>query len=97
MELYVQLKDNAITNVVDDTYVENIRSEYTDFGDEVHLDLTFEFQRGESYRMHDTDGPTAFQVSAWIINHLNQLKEMTPEQFISVMNAKLRKWDWGEF
>lgn len=90
MELYVQLKDNAITNVIDDTYVENIRSEYTDFGDEVHLDLTFEFQSGERYRMHDTDGPTAFQVSAWIINHIDQLKEMTPEQFIGVMNAKLK-------
>lgn len=96
MELYVQLKDNAITNVIDYTSVKNIHSDFTDFGDEVHLDLTFEFQSGESYRMHDTDGPTAFQVSAWIINHLGQLKEMTPEQFISVMNAKLRKWNWED-
>lgn len=95
MELFVQLKDNAITNVVDDTFVKNIHSEFTDFGDEVNLDLTFEFQSGERYRMHTDDGPTAFQVSAWIINHLSQLKEMTPEQFISVMEAKLKKWDWN--
>lgn len=97
MELYVQLKDNAITNVIDDTYVENIRSEFTDFGDDVHLDLNFTFEHGKDYWMRDNDGPTAFQVSAWIINHLGQLKEMTREQFISAMEAKLKKWDsWSE-
>lgn len=97
MELYVQLKDNAITNVIDDTYAENIHSDYTDFGDEVHLDLTFEFENGKDYWMHDNNGPTAFQVSAWIINHLGQLKEMTREQFINVMEANLKSWDaWPE-
>lgn len=94
MELYVQLKDNAITNVIDDTYAENISSDYTDFGDMVHLDLNFTFEHGKDFWMRDNDGPTAFQVSAWIINHLNQLKEMTREQFINVMEAKLKSGDW---
>ncbi|NBI33398.1 hypothetical protein [Enterorhabdus sp. P55] len=94
MELYVQLKDNAITNVIDDTYAENISSDYTDFGDMVYLDLNFTFEQGKDFWMRDNDGPTAFQVSAWIINHLNQLKEMTREQFINVMEAKLKSGDW---
>lgn len=99
VKLYVQLKDNAITNVTDDTYVEHISSDITDFGDEVNLDLSFTFEHGKDYWMHDDDGPTAFEVSVCIINNLDKFHEMTREQFINFMEefmkAKHRsKWDW---
>lgn len=90
--MHIPLKDDYITNISDDSWSESNRSEYTDFGDTINTDLTFEFEHASnfdysatsgymSYGVFDPEGATAFEVTVWMIENTERLKELTVEDF----------------
>ena len=90
--MHIPLKDDYITNISDDSWSESNRSEYTDFGDTINTDLTFEFEHASnfdysatsgfmSYDAFDPEGATAFEVTVWLIENAERLKELAVEDF----------------
>lgn len=88
----IPLKDDYITNISDDSWSESNRSEYTDFGDTINTSLTFEFDHAHnfdysatsgymSYDAFDPESATAFEVTVWMIENAERLKETTVEDF----------------
>lgn len=88
----IPLKDDFIINISDDSWSESNRSEYTDFGDTINTSLTFEFDHAHnfnysatsgfmSYDAFDPEGATAFEVTVWMIENAERLKETTVEDF----------------
>lgn len=90
--MHIPLKDDYITNISDDSWSESNRSEYTDFGDTINTDLTFEFEHARnfdysatsgfmSYDTFDPEGATAFEVTVWMIENAERLKGLAVEDF----------------
>ena len=90
--MHIPLKDDYITNISDDSWSESNRSEYTDFGDTINTDLTFEFEHAHnfdysatsgfmSYDVFDPEGATAFEVTVWMLENAERLKGVAVEDF----------------
>lgn len=84
----IELKNDAIINIVDDSWTENHRTDLTDFGDSTYTNLTFVFENQPNYELSSTTGwtgfrslnipgITAFEVTVWLLEHAEELKEMT--------------------
>ena len=88
----IPLKDDFIINISDDSWSEPNRREYTDFGDTINTSLNFEFEHAAtfhynatsgytSYFTFDTEALTAFEVTVWMIENAERIKELTVEDF----------------
>lgn len=88
----IPLKDDFITNITDSSWSESNRSEYTDFGDTVYTDLTFEFENSNDFNYKsesgyvgsfsfNVPGLSAFEITVWLIENAERIKHMTEDEF----------------
>lgn len=87
----IPLKDDYIINISDDSWSESNRSEFTDFGDTIHTELDFYFENSERFSYSGTsesgfysfaaEGASAFEVTVWLIENAERLKDVTVEDF----------------
>lgn len=63
----IKLKNDTITNIIDDSWSQENKSEFTDFGTTINTDLFFKFENNNNFRFKQYDGLSPFEISMWLI------------------------------